>query len=457
MNFGDYFTDSGVFEDREEAGRKLAPLLFHLRPENPVVLALPRGGVEVGYYVARELNAPLDVIVARKLGAPGQEELGIGAIAPGGVRIVDDYAVRYLGITPEKIDQIAQREAEEMERRLRLYRGDRPTLALHDRTVILVDDGLATGVSARAAIRSVQQQDPRRVVLAVPVCAGDTAQSIRDEGVEVLCVNTPSQFRAVGYWYRDFRQLTDQEVIDLLRRAEMERTGSTAGEAAKCEEGGPVHINAGGVLLEGDLTVPANAKGVVLFAHGSGSSRHSPRNRFVAEELQKAGMGTLLMDLLTVREEEQDARTGHLRFDIPFLANRLLSAIDWLRQEPLTQNLPIGCFGASTGAGAALVAAADRREAVKAVVSRGGRPDMAEEALARVEAPTLLIVGGDDTPVIALNQQALARLRSPQKELVIVPNASHLFPEPGALEEVARLASEWFTRYLTAGTMTKAA
>lgn len=456
MNFGDYFADSGVFEDREEGGRKLAPLLFHLRPENPIVLALPRGGVEVGYYVARELNAPLDVIVARKLGAPGQEELGIGAIAPGGVRIVDDYAVRYLGITPDKIDQIAQREAEEMERRLRLYRGDRPTLELRDRTVILVDDGLATGVTARAAIRSVQQQDPRHLVLAVPVCAGDTAQSIRDGGVEVVCVNTPSQFRAVGYWYRDFRQLTDQEVIDLLRRSEMERTGSNS-ESTERDDGGPVQINAGGVLLEGDLTVPANAKGVVLFAHGSGSSRHSPRNRFVAEELQKAGMGTLLMDLLTTREEEQDARTGHLRFDIPFLASRLLSAIDWLRQEPLTQNLPIGCFGASTGAGAALVAAADRREAVKAVVSRGGRPDMAEEALARVEAPTLLIVGGDDTPVIALNQQAFAQLRSPQKELVIIPNASHLFPEPGALEEVARLAGDWFTRYLTVDRITKVA
>jgi dienelactone hydrolase len=186
----------------------------------------------------------------------------------------------------------------------------------------------------------------------------------------------------------------------------------------------------------------------VLFAHGSGSSRHSPRNRYVAGVLRAAGLATLLMDLLTPEEEAEDRYTGHLRFDIDLLAERLVAATDWLAQQPQTAGWPVGYFGASTGAGAALVAAARRPDAVGAVVSRGGRPDLAGAALARVKAPTLLIVGGRDEPVIALNQQALGRLGAAVKKLVIVPGATHLFEEPGALEEVARLASGWFTRHL---------
>jgi dienelactone hydrolase len=208
-----------------------------------------------------------------------------------------------------------------------------------------------------------------------------------------------------------------------------------------------VHVSVGSVVLEGDLTVPAGAKGAILFAHGSGSSRHSPRNRYVAGVLQKAGLATLLLDLLTPTEEEEDALSGHLRFDIGFLADRLLSATDWLRSRPETQSLPLGYFGASTGAGAALVAAAERPDVIGAVVSRGGRPDLAGPVLGRVRAPTLLIVGGADEPVIGLNERALRQLPG-EKQLVIVPGATHLFPEPGALEEVARLAREWFTSHL---------
>ena len=209
-----------------------------------------------------------------------------------------------------------------------------------------------------------------------------------------------------------------------------------------------VRIHLGPVTLEGNLTLPAKPAGVVLFAHGSGSSRHSPRNRFVAEQLQRAGFTTLLMDLLTADEEAIDRQTRALRFDIGLLADRLVGAIDWLGREPSTHALSVGCFGASTGAAAALVAAAHRPERVSAVVSRGGRPDLAGPALPAVKAPTLLIVGGDDTPVIPLNEYALGRLGSPIKNLLIVPGASHLFEEPGTLDEVARMAAEWFTRYL---------
>lgn len=203
-----------------------------------------------------------------------------------------------------------------------------------------------------------------------------------------------------------------------------------------------------GAALHGDLTIPVGATGLVAFAHGSGSSRHSSRNRYVARVLNQGGLATLLFDLLTEDEEVVDMRTRRLRFDIPLLAQRLVAATDWLLAEAPTRGLRIGYFGASTGAAAALIAAVDRREHVAAVVSRGGRPDLAEAVLARVEAPTLLIVGGLDNVVIELNQDALARLRC-EKELRVVPGATHLFQEPGTLERAAELACEWFRGHLT--------
>jgi putative phosphoribosyl transferase len=213
-----------------------------------------------------------------------------------------------------------------------------------------------------------------------------------------------------------------------------------------------VHLAAGPVMLEGTLGVPEAAGGVVLFAHGSGSGRHSPRNRRVAEVLRGGRLATLLIDLLTAEEEAVDLHTRHLRFDIDLLAERLVAAIDWMEREEMTRTLPVGLFGASTGGGAALVAAARRPHRVQAVVSRGGRPDLAAEALPVVQAPTLLIVGSRDTMVIQLNEEARARMRGDVR-LEIVPGATHLFEEPGALENVAELARDWFTRHLSPQTL----
>jgi dienelactone hydrolase len=210
-----------------------------------------------------------------------------------------------------------------------------------------------------------------------------------------------------------------------------------------------ISVAAGAVRLEGNLVIPDGAQAVVLFAHGSGSGRHSPRNRFVARTLQEAGLATLLIDLLTTDEEREDRYTAHLRFNIELLAERLIGATDWLAQDRRTARLKLGYFGASTGAAAALLAAVQRPERVGAAVSRGGRPDLAGPALPKVEAPTLLIVGGHDAVVLDLNRTALDRLGATEKQLVIVPGATHLFEEPGALEEVARLATDWFTRYLS--------
>lgn len=208
-----------------------------------------------------------------------------------------------------------------------------------------------------------------------------------------------------------------------------------------------VRLAAGGVELDGDLSLPVGARGIVLFAHGSGSSRHSPRNRQVAAALQRAGYATLLMDLLTTEEEQIDERTRQLRFDIPVLAVRLTSAVDWLGERSDTEALPVAIFGASTGAAAALVSAAERPDRVRLVISRGGRPDLAGDVLGRVSAPTLMIIGGADQDVLRLNREAAARMRA-EVDLRIVPGATHLFPEPGALEEVIDLAVVALDRYL---------
>lgn len=216
-----------------------------------------------------------------------------------------------------------------------------------------------------------------------------------------------------------------------------------------------VEISIDGVSLEGDLAIPEGARGIVLFAHGSGSSRHSSRNRFVAEELRRGGLGTLLLDLLTPEEERIDMRTGQLRFDIGLLADRLIGTIRWLDSQEATRALPVGLFGASTGGGAALVAAARRADRVDAVVSRGGRPDLADQELPHVRAPTLLIVGGNDPVVIELNKRAMRQMVA-EVELVIIPRATHLFEEPGALEQVAVLARNWFVQHLEAHAVTQA-
>lgn len=463
-----------VFKDRAAAGRRLAVSLQEFRNENPIVLALPRGGVPVGYEVARALNAPLDVLIARKLGAPGQPELGIGAIAPGGVRVLNEEAIDMLGIREAEIEAIAAEEERELARRLRRFRGDRPPPALRERTVILVDDGLATGVTAKAAIRAIRKEEPRRIIFAVPVCASDTARSLSEEVDALVCLEAPPSFGAVGLWYQNFEQTSDEEVLEWLERAREETaevegreapaTGSNspAGEPNSAAEGPnwddprSVTVTAGRIRLQGDLRIPAGARGIVLFAHGSGSSRFSPRNRFVADVLHRAGLATFLLDLLTAKEESIDRVTAALRFNIGLLAERLVEATDWVARQPETGSFRVGYFGSSTGAAAALIAAARRPDRVGAIVSRGGRPDLAGPALSEVRAPTLLIVGGEDRQVIELNKGAMARMRAPA-ELKIIPGATHLFEEPGALEQVVRMASDWFVRHMDAAGQAKAA
>jgi putative phosphoribosyl transferase len=438
------------FVNRADAGRRLARQLGPLRRENPVVLGLPRGGVLVAFEVARALRAPLDVLVVRKLGVPFQPELAMGALGEDGVRVVDDDLVRSAAISDADLAAVEARERAELQQRTRRLRTGRPRIPLAGRTVVIVDDGVATGSTARAACRVARAQRARKVVLATPVGAADAVKRLRRDADDVVCLEVPALFFAIGQWYEDFTQTPDEQVADLLRRAAAWPITVTAPQQGAalpgphvCDE--DVAISAGSAELAGRLTVPANAPGIVVFVHGSGSSRFSPRNRDVAAALTASGLGTLLFDLLTPAEELDRAHV----FDIPLLATRLAAVTGWLRGHPAAHGAPIGYFGASTGAAAALWAAAAPDADIAAVVSRGGRPDLAAGRLASVRAPTLLIVGGRDEAVLELNKQAQDQLRCASR-LHVVPGATHLFEEPGALAAVANLAREWFTGQMPA-------
>ncbi|WP_225822117.1 phosphoribosyltransferase family protein [Streptomyces naphthomycinicus] len=427
------------FRNRLDAGRRLGPRLEYLRGQDVVVLGLPRGGVPVAAAVAEALDAPLDVCLVRKLGVPYQPELGMGAIGEDGVRVINDEVLRGTGVSAAALARVEEEERRVLEERAARYRGAAPPVSVAGRTAVVVDDGVATGSTARVACRIARARGAARIVLAAPVAPRDVTRRLGGDADELVCLHTPWDFAAVGQFYADFTQVDDEEVTACLRQA-ADRHRHTAGAASTDRE---VTVTAGAVRLGGRLTLPDDATGVVVFAHGSGSSRHSPRNRFVAEGLHRAGLGTLLFDLLTDAEE---ADRGNV-FDIGLLAGRLLDATRWLREEPDVEGLAIGWFGASTGAAAALWAAADPAARPAAVVSRGGRPDLAGERLAAVSAPTLLIVGGADEPVLGLNREAQARLHC-ENRLEVVPGATHLFEEPGALERVTEAARDWFTDHM---------
>lgn len=422
-----------VFQDRIDAGRMLGERLAGVGFGESIALALPRGGVPVAAGVADALNAPMDVLVARKLGVPGHSELGFGAIAEGGVAVLNSDLVERLGLSRSQIEAVIAEESAELDRRVARYRAGRTIPDLAGVTAILVDDGLATGYTARAGLEALRKLGASRVVLAVPVGARETVAELAREGYEVICLEAPTDFMAVGQWYRDFAQTSDSEVLTLLERYSHQMPSPVVTTE--------IVIGEDQVELPGTLSVPANPIGVVVFAHGSGSSRLSPRNIEVARALNQAGLATLLFDLL-MPEEAEDRRNV---FDIELLAGRLVTATRWIERE-VVATLPLFYFGASTGAAAALVAAASHGTKVAGVVSRGGRPDLGGRALAKVQSPVLMIVGGADLDVLDLNRKAAALIPA-EVDLVVIPGAGHLFEEPGALGEVSRLGAQWITEH----------
>jgi len=435
------------FIDRVDAGRQLAQRLMEFRADpETVVIGLPRGGVPVAYEVALALGLALDVLLVRKVGVPFQEEVAMGAIGEGGVVILDREVMASAQIGEREFELIERRERGELERRVRRFRGDRPSPLLEGRTALIIDDGLATGSTARAACRVARAQGARRVVLAVPVAAKGSLATLLGDADQVVAVKEVEGSFAVGQWYEHFDQTQDEEVVDLLERSR-ERVLAPVLEAtvAPLDADAPrdedVLIDLGAVRLPGRFTLPEGANGVVVFVHGSGSSRFSSRNRAVAQALNEHGIGTLLFDLLT-NEEELDRSNV---FDIELLTRRLLGVTTWVKAQPRV--LTYGYFGASTGAAAALLGAAQVHSQVAAVVARGGRVDLAGERVRDVTAPTLFIVGGADQVVLALNESVLRKMIC-ERRLEVVDGATHLFEEPGALEKVTALAVSWFAAHL---------
>jgi putative phosphoribosyl transferase len=321
-----------VFRNRREAGLLLAERLRHLGRDQPIVLGLPRGGVPVAAEVARALHAPLDVIVVRKLGVPYQPELGMGAIGEDGARVLNDDVIRLARVTSDDIEAVEAREREEITRRARRFRGGRPPLVLEGRTVIVVDDGIATGGTARAALQVARARGARRVILAVPVAPADTLDALAEVADEIICLEAPTDFFAVGQWYADFTQTTDADVVALLAEtdpaAPVIAGGSDDRPHDQIEE--DVEIPSGPVTLSGHLSAPDHPIGIVVFVHGSGSSRHSPRNRFVSRALNAGRLATVLFDLLTPDEEIHRANV----FDIQLLADRLTTVTAWVSERP---------------------------------------------------------------------------------------------------------------------------
>src|SRR5450759_792747 len=376
--------------------------------------------------------------------------LAMGAIGEGGVRVLNAEVLGLTRVTEEQLRAVETRERSLLEARVARLRRGRERVSLTGRSAVIVDEGIATGATAQVACEVARRLGAAKVVLAVPVAPAENLGSLPCAD-EVVCVAAPQLFWAIGQHYRDFSPTSDDDVMVLLEAAERRaRSGRGSGDGPDCDV--DVEIPVGAITLNAHLHLPEPATGVVLFAHGSGSSRHSPRNRFVADVLYRAGLGTLLLDLLTPKEELDRANV----FDIELLAGRLTAATRWLRGRPDAASCRVGYFGASTGAGAALWAAADPGTPIVAVVSRGGRPDLAGPRLGEVRAPTLLIVGGADQAVLKLNRLAQAQLACPS-ELSVVQGATHLFEEPGTLAEAALLASDWFARYLLPADAARAA
>src|SRR6185437_15349365 len=293
-----------IFKNRIDAGRQLATRLSsYANWQDIVVLGIPRGGVTVAFEVAQALHAPLDIFLSRKLGVPGHEELAFGAIAAGDGRYLDKQVIEAMGISDQQIERVTQDVKSTLQQRALLYRGNRPPVDVVGKTIILIDDGIATGASVYAAISALQQMKPAKLVLAVPVAPASTCAWLRREVDQLICVYAPEQFYAVGQFYEFFPQVTDDEVQELLRRASLPATKNSRVESSLDGSQSEVLIDLGDVQLGGTLSIPPNPKGIVLFAHGSGSSRRSPRNQYAAEVLQAQGFATLLFDLLT-REEE---------------------------------------------------------------------------------------------------------------------------------------------------------
>lgn len=463
-------TVSRTFRDRSEAGKVLARSLGQYATESGVVvLGLARGGIPVARQVADALDATLGVVVSRKIGVPGIEEVALGAIAEGTRRIVTDGVAQHIGVPARLIERLATRERVELERCASLYHAARPLPDLRGCVVVLVDDGVATGVTLRAAARVVRRARPARLVAAVPIASRRGGYEVGADVDELTVVVTPEKFESVSAAYENYAPVSDDDVLELLGRP-TRRASSTVrdisdrlGEGLSWADGRPhdrertIVIPVAGGAIVADLGMPppgiyasamqrsGNVRGLVMLAHGDGSNRNSFRNRYIAGRLRLAGYATLRLDLLTRAEQQMGAGGASFGLDVERLATRLAGACEWAAREDVAGAQRTVLIGAGTGAAAALVTAARHPERVRAVVARGGRVDLAARALSRVSAAVLLIVGASDPGSVRRHDDALWELPA-DAELVKVPRAAQGFDEPGALGFAAEHVVGWLDR-----------
>lgn len=429
------------------------------RERAPVGCVLHVGSDGVNPHVrGRCARRPVDVIVARKVGVPGLAEVALGAIAEDCRGIVEDSVGWYIGVPRRVVERIAERERAELERRVRLYRSGRALPDVRGKTVVLVDDGLASGATLRAAVRSLKARRPKAVIAAIPVASPLHCDDVRATVDDLVTLATPEPFGMVSSWYEDYSPVSDAEVLRLLCRLPVPVDPEAIGDDSEGSDERVVSIPVDGAgerqAIVGDLELPnvspadrtardpAGVRGLVIFAHGGGSSRRSYRNRYLAGRLRMAGWATLRIDLLLEAEGTADGETGALRFDVELIGGRLRAATEWAARERIAGAGRIVLFGASTGAAAAVATAAARPALVAGVVSRGGRVDLAGEALHGVCAPMLMVVGGADLETLQRNRDAARHVSSPTR-VAVVPGAGHTFEEPGALGAVGEHVVRW--------------
>jgi putative phosphoribosyl transferase len=451
------------FRDRAHAGELLARhLAKHAADPKLVVIGLARGGVPVARKVADALGAQPEVMVARKVGVPGIEEVALGAIAEGSDHIVSDDVAWFLGVPPRIVERLAARERTELERRVRLFRSGRPLPDMRKRTVVLVDDGLASGATLLAAARALRRSYPGKLVAAVPVAAKANLKRVRAEVDELVVAGVPARFETVSTWYEDFSPVTDDEVLSLLEQPTRRVSESVREISARIDDvrgaldagldrEWTVDVPVDGGVVSVDLGVPGPngdavaVRGLALLAHGGGSSRNSYRNRYIAGRLRLAGYATMRVDLLTRDEQLTDDTDQSLRFDVNAIASRLTAVFDWATRERVPGVIRTVLIGASTGAAAALMTAARRPGLISGVVARAGRVDLAEQSLAHVRAPVLMVVGTADPDTLWKNADAARQLRT-RASLVRVRGAGHSFLEPGALGTATEEIVKWMDR-----------